>query len=115
LVDQGKYEQSWDAAAPAFQAAITKLAWIQALTQARGPFEPFGTRTLLGTKYAATLPNAPPGPYVVIQYRAKVAGGREVPGNSGNGDPDAESGRPLAGLGLLRAPKPLETMIEVGA
>ena len=78
LLDQGKYEQSWDAAAPAFQSAVTKTAWTQALSQARGPFEPFGARTLLGTRYAETLPGAPPGPYVVVQYQTKVAGDRQV-------------------------------------
>jgi Protein of unknown function (DUF4019) len=78
LVDQGKYDQSWEAAAPAFRAAVTKTAWALALTKARGPLEPFGGRTLLGAKYVESLPNAPPGPYVVIQFRTNVAGGREV-------------------------------------
>jgi hypothetical protein len=78
LVDEGKYDASWDSAAAPFQQAVTKAAWSQALTQARGPFEPFGTRTVIGTRYLETLPNAPPGPYVVIQYRAQVSGSREV-------------------------------------
>ena len=78
LVDDGKYDESWDTAAPSFQQAVTKPAWSQALAQARGPFEPFGERTLLGARYFETLPNAPPGPYVVIQYRTKVSGNREV-------------------------------------
>jgi hypothetical protein len=78
LIDNGKFDASWDAAAPALQGAITKAAWSQALLQARGPLEPFGARTLTSAQYVATLPNAPPGPYVVIQYRTKVANGREV-------------------------------------
>lgn len=78
IVDEGRYDESWSAAAPAFQQAITKPAWSQALTQARGPFEPFGARTLLAARYLEALPNAPPGPYVVIQYQTKVGGGREV-------------------------------------
>jgi len=78
LVDQGLYEASWDSAAPAFQAAVTKSDWTQAVVQARAPFEPFGTRTLVEARYIETLPNAPPGPYVVIQYATKVKGNRTV-------------------------------------
>ena len=78
IVDGGQLGQSWDAAAPALQQALTKEAWSRAVGQARAPLEPFGPRALLAAQYAATLPNAPPGPYVVLQYRTKVAQGREV-------------------------------------
>jgi len=78
LVDRGLYEASWDSAAPAFQAAVTKSDWVQAVVQARGMFEPFGARTLIEAQYVASLPNAAPGPYVVIQYSTKVKGDRTV-------------------------------------
>lgn len=78
LVDNGQFDDSWDAAAPVLQGALTKAAWSQALLQARGPLEPFGARALTSAQYVTTLPNAPPGPYVVLQYRTKVARGREV-------------------------------------
>lgn len=78
LVDQGLYEASWDSAAPAFQAAVTKSDWVQAVTQARAPFEPFGARTFVEAQYLESLPNAPPGPYVVLQYATKVKGNRTV-------------------------------------
>lgn len=78
LVDAGKYEESWTAAASAFQKAVSKADWSQALTRARGPYEPFGARTLLGARYLESIPNAPPGPYVVIQYQTKAGGGHEV-------------------------------------
>lgn len=51
IVDGGKAGESWDAGAPAFQAAVTKADWIKALTSAREPFEPFGARTILSIKY----------------------------------------------------------------
>ena len=66
LIDAGDLEASGDSAAPAFQAAVSKREWLQAVTRARGPFEPFGTRTLVGAQFQATLPNAPPGPYVIL-------------------------------------------------
>lgn len=78
IVDGGQLGQSWDAAAPALQEALPKEAWSRAVGQARGAIEPFGPRMLLAAQYAATLPNAPPGPYVVLQYRTKVSQGREV-------------------------------------
>jgi hypothetical protein len=51
LLDAGELEASWDSAAPAFQAAISKREWLQAVTRARGPFEPFGARTLVGAQF----------------------------------------------------------------
>jgi hypothetical protein len=78
LIDAGDLEASWDSAAPVFQAAISKREWLQAVTRARGPFEPFGSRTLVGAQFQATLPNAPPGPYVILSYQTVVEGNRTV-------------------------------------
>lgn len=78
LVDAGDLEASWDSAAPALQEAIGRNDWVTAVARARSPFEPFGQRTLIGATYRATLPNAPPGPYVVLQYRTAVDGDRAV-------------------------------------
>lgn len=78
LVDAGQYGQSWDSAAGMFRDAVTKSAWESAVREGRAPFEPFGQRQLLVGSFQTQLPNAPPGEYVVLQYRAKVAGGRTV-------------------------------------
>jgi hypothetical protein len=78
VMDGGQPGQGWEAAAPPLQQALTKEAWTRAVSEARGPLEPFGPRVLLSAQYAATLPNAAPGPYVVLQYRTKVSQGREV-------------------------------------
>ena len=78
LVDSGSFEESWDAAAPALQGAITKAAWAQALFTVRGPLEPFGARSLISAQFSATLPNAPPGPYVALRYRTSVSHSRYV-------------------------------------
>lgn len=77
-VDQGDYEASWERAAPAFQQAVTRADWVTAVSAARVPFEPFGTRTLIKAEYHESLPNAPPGPYVIVQYRTEVSQGRRV-------------------------------------
>jgi hypothetical protein len=68
LVDQGKYAESWDAAAALFKASLTKENWTQALTAARSPLGKLVSRTLKSRQYAASLPGAPDGKYVVIQY-----------------------------------------------
>lgn len=78
IVDQGDYETSWDRAAPAFQQALTKADWVTAVSAARVPFEPFGARTLINADYHESLPDAPPGPYVIVQYRTEVSQGRRV-------------------------------------
>ncbi len=78
LIDAGDLEASWDSAAPAFQAAVSRREWLQAVTRARGPFEPFATRTLVAAQFQATLPNAPPGPYVILSYQTAVEGNRTV-------------------------------------
>jgi hypothetical protein len=74
LVDQQRYGESWDSAASPFRSAVSKAQWEQAVQQARGPFEPFGARKLRSASYTTTLPNAPPGHYVVLQYETQAAG-----------------------------------------
>ena len=78
LVDAGRYGESWDSAAAVFRDAVTKPAWESAVREGRAPFEPFGRRELLAGSFQTQLPNAPPGEYVVLQYRTKVARGRTV-------------------------------------
>jgi hypothetical protein len=68
LVDSGKYTESWDAAAEAFKNAVTKDQWQQALKSARAPLGKLQSRKLKSATYTKTLPGAPAGEYVVIQY-----------------------------------------------
>lgn len=78
LVDAQRYGESWDSAAGMFRDAVTRSAWESAVREGRAPFEPFGQRELLASSFQTRLPNAPPGEYVVLQFRAKVAKGRTV-------------------------------------
>ena len=78
LLDQGRFAESWDSAAAAFKEAVAKDLWEQQVTAARAPFEPFGERDLLNATYANSPPNAPPGEYVVLQYKTAVSEGRTV-------------------------------------
>lgn len=71
LVDQGKYLESWDEAAPLFKGAITRERWAEAARAARGPLGRLVSRKLSSARYAESLPGAPDGKYVVIQYATR--------------------------------------------
>jgi hypothetical protein len=78
LIDYGKWDESWDTAAPDLQQDLTKEEWAQALIHARGLLEPLSDRTFTGATFMASIPNAPPGPYVVIEYRTRTGAGKEA-------------------------------------
>jgi opacity protein-like surface antigen len=67
-VDGGNYGQSWDDSAAYFQEKIAKVAWQTKLDKARGPLGGMITRKLRMATYTHTLPGAPEGEYVVIQF-----------------------------------------------
>lgn len=68
LVDGGKYVESWDAASTYFKGAITKDDWTKALGSVRSPLGKVKSRKLKSADFTRTLPGAPDGQYVVIQY-----------------------------------------------
>jgi len=68
LVDAGKYGESWEAAASFFRAAVTKPGWESAVRSARSPFGALKSRKLRSATFKTSLPGAPDGEYVVIQY-----------------------------------------------
>ena len=70
LVDEGKYSESWDEAAQLFRGAVTKEQWKESVSSVRRPLGKLVSRTLKSKTYAASLPGAPDGEYVVIQYTA---------------------------------------------
>lgn len=68
MIDEGDYAGSWDAAAPAFKNAVSKQQWIQAMKANRAPLGKVLSRNVKSAVYATSLPGAPDGHYVVIQY-----------------------------------------------
>jgi hypothetical protein len=70
LVDVGEYEKSWDDAADYFKGAISKEDWKKSLEAGRKPLGKIVSRTVTSAKYSTSLPGAPDGEYVVIQYEA---------------------------------------------
>ena len=68
LVDDRKYDESWDAASSYLQNALSKEQFAQKLAAARNPLGKVVTRDLKSAQYATSLPGAPDGQYVVIRY-----------------------------------------------
>ena len=69
LVDQGKYAESWESAAAYFKNAVSEKQWLQSMKGARQPLGKLVSRELLAARFVTSLPGAPDGRYVVIQYK----------------------------------------------
>ena len=68
LVDAGNYGKSWQESAELFRTAVTKETWDQSLKAARAPLGDMLSRKVKSSQYATSLPGAPDGEYVVIQF-----------------------------------------------
>jgi hypothetical protein len=68
LIDSGKYAESWQDAAQLFKSHVTEDQWQSAMTATRLPFGKLKSRKVKTTTLAKSLPGAPDGQYVVIQY-----------------------------------------------
>lgn len=70
LVDEGAYGQSWSQAAGYFRKYVSEDQWNTSLEAARKPLGKVLSRKVINSTYAAMLPGAPDGQYVVIQFEA---------------------------------------------
>ena len=68
LVDEGKYGESWKAAAGFFRNAVKQEQWEQSLQAVRKPLGKPISRQVKSKTYKTSLPGAPDGEYVVIQF-----------------------------------------------
>jgi len=68
LVDAGSYARSYEEAAAAFKSAVSQADWEKAVRAARAPLGKMLSRKIKSQQYATSLPGAPDGEYVVIQY-----------------------------------------------
>jgi hypothetical protein len=67
-VDKGDFGKSWDDAATTFKAVITRGDWDKALQSVRQPLGKVISRKITFQRRTKTLPGAPDGDYVTIQY-----------------------------------------------
>lgn len=73
LVDQGRYEEVWEDAAPLMKAAVSSADLQRSLTVARGPFGELQSREVAKSSFHTTLPGAPDGEYVVFTFSTSFA------------------------------------------
>jgi hypothetical protein len=69
-VDSSRYGASWDDAARLFRDAVSKSDWEKSLRAVRSPLGKVVSRKVFSKRYTESLPGAPDGKYVVIQYES---------------------------------------------
>lgn len=73
MVDAGEYDKSWQHCATYFQKAVPKKQWSQTLGAVREPLGKLLSRTLKRASFRRSLPGAPDGQYVIIQFDASFS------------------------------------------
>jgi hypothetical protein len=73
LIDEGDYAASWSAAGSYFKEHVTEDQWTQKVGPARQSLGTVLSRKVKSAAYMTTLPGAPDGQYVVIQYQSSFA------------------------------------------
>ncbi|MGK7896934.1 MAG: DUF4019 domain-containing protein [Xenococcus sp. (in: cyanobacteria)] len=68
LVDTEQYGASWDEAASYFRGAVSQEQWLSSMQAVRKPLGNKLSRKLKSKQYYTSLPGAPDGEYVVIQF-----------------------------------------------
>ncbi|MEP3420861.1 MAG: DUF4019 domain-containing protein [Erythrobacter sp.] len=72
-IDDGDWQESWNAAGEFFQSQATAAEWAQTIEPVRVPLGAVEERRLTNVQRVATLPGAPEGDYEVLQYQTKFA------------------------------------------
>lgn len=67
-VDDGRYEDSWADAAQLLRNAVTAEQFAHSLKIALGPLGATKARKATASSYRTSLPGAPDGEYVVVQF-----------------------------------------------
>ncbi len=76
-IDENKYAQSWDAAAPSFQKAITSADWVAALNRVRTPLGHCISRRLASASNQSKLPSptgVAEGEFILAQFDSSFDG-----------------------------------------
>jgi len=72
-VDAGDYAGSWHEASAYVQGAITEQAWVASLHSVRTPLGTLLSRQLKQVQHTTSMPGAPDGDYVVMQFDTRFA------------------------------------------
>jgi hypothetical protein len=69
LVDHGEYSQSWETAVDFLKNAVDRRDFVKSLGAVRKPLGKVVSRRLDSKRYTTSLPGAPDGQYVILQYK----------------------------------------------
>jgi len=68
LVDEQKYEESWNQASSMFRREVTQERWLAALKRFREPLGALVSRTPSRVEFSKFLRGAPDGDYAIIHF-----------------------------------------------
>jgi hypothetical protein len=73
LIDEGKLQESWDTAAPFLRDRVPRPNWLDSGNAIRAALGNRVVRRQVAVMETDTVGSAPPGRYVVVEYRSKFA------------------------------------------
>jgi hypothetical protein len=78
MVDAGTYADSWSNSANFFRVAVPCDQWVTSMTAFRAPMGANASRKVKRARIATTLPGAPDGRYVLIEFASSFASKKEA-------------------------------------
>lgn len=72
-LDAGKFAESWTDGAALLRGAVPQDQWNGVVGSMRAPLGAVQSRKLLSSTFTRTLPGAPDGEYVMVQYQTEFA------------------------------------------
>ena len=71
LIDEGKYEESWDESSSMFKNSVTKEQWVETMRINRPPLGKVLQRKVKTKSYETNVPGKPDREHVAIQFQTK--------------------------------------------
>ena len=78
LTDSGQYAESYNQAAAYFKQVVTREQWETAMQTVRDPLGKVISREPLSAKFFKSLPGAPEGSYVVVEFKVSFEGKKDA-------------------------------------
>jgi beta-lactamase regulating signal transducer with metallopeptidase domain len=77
-VDKKQYDISWSQSADYFRQAVSREQWGESMKSVREPLGKLVSRKIISKEYKTSLPGAPDGEYVVIQFQTSFENKKEA-------------------------------------
>jgi hypothetical protein len=68
LLDAQEWEETWQRAGALLRAAVSQDEWAKKMSVTLGPLGKVKSRAARSSEYSTTMPGAPDGEYVVVQF-----------------------------------------------